>query len=206
MTMPLDVVHEITKRAASLRPGPRASVERLIPPTVSFYAEVEAAKQETILNDFGKSEKKKASLKPLKEFLAERRLEKTGYGSGAYRLRIKVEREQSAKKALQREPDPRTQAALERRVDRFLRSCEPYDSLQIKGFFWNLPAELAEEFRAQRLAALDPETAALIKQLEEDARDIEHFENLVEGICEQAVGPDVPAPPKTDTESRIRFA
>ena len=230
-----DVVSELTSRAGSLRPGPRSAVEKLIPTAASFFADIEAAERDEILSDFGKAEKKKASLKALKAVLADLRVEKFGTGSGALRLRIKAEREQSAKKALKREPDPRTQAMVDRRAERLLRSLESLDALELKTVFWRLspedretleeagtrilrgkdgtinvepwiPAELAEESRAQRLAALDPETAKLIEELEADARDIEHFENLLEGIATQAVGNDVPAPAKkAEPESQIRI-
>ena len=228
MKKTFDVVHELTSRAATLRPGPRASVEKLIPAAASYFADLESAEHDEMLSQFGRWEKAKGSLKTLKAVLSDLRSEKFGHGSGAYRLRIKAERDGIAKKAIKREPDARTQAALDRRAERLLRSLESLDALELQTVFWRLPAEdreileeagtrilrladgtinvepwispeVAQESRAQRLAALDPETAALIKELEADARDIEHFENLLEGICEQAVG----VPPLTTPKAAV---
>ncbi len=93
----------------------------------------------------------------------------------------------------------------ERRAERFWRSLGPFDSLDIKAIFWQLPVEYrealveagvriyrgadnavkvepwipAEEFRAQNLAALDPEGAKVIETLEGECRGIEHFETLL---------------------------
>jgi len=200
-------VQEWRHRAAMQPSGPRAGIETLLPAGEKFFSEVRRIDADELLSTPGKKKGKADAFRILRAAVEEQRAERPGTGSGAYQYRIKFEREQSAKK-LNVEPDPREQAARERRAERFLRSLEACDSLEIRSVFWALPAEyretleeagvriyrasdnsirverwipveLAEESRAQRMAAIDPEAAKLIESLESERREIEHFETLL---------------------------